>query len=300
MTESDPMKLSFYELDGKRYFICDDEVYTNDETGARVRVDMLPSSIQMYGECLDAALFELLITDVKEIGNNQALITAEDGADLNFSFVEKDFSKNKDKYTVGKKGIYEIVAELESVVVPEDCNDGVALEGEDAKKFFAWVGDEVEENAVASVGFDDVGVYHPCEDFAQTGRYNFYGIVTRPSCLSVSEEIDEPDPEKNSGFTIPLMNQFNKEEPRFIEASFEYPNYHKGAIEEGWAVKAVLRLIGLHGITNNVYEYGNNRTVCPEEKGLFEHDDDEYYEDEDGNRWLEEDDEDLDFEDEED
>ena len=80
-----------------------------------------------------------------------------------------------------------------------------------------------------------------------------------------------------------------------IHFLFEYPKYHKGAIEDGWAVKAVLRLIALHGITNSVYEYGNNRTVCPEEKGLFEHDDDEYFEDEDGNRWLEDDDDELDF-----
>ena len=134
MTESDPMKLSFYELDGKGYFICDGEVYTNDETGARVRVDMLPSSIQMYGECLDDPLFELRITDIKDIGNNHALISAEDGAGISLSFVELDYAKNKDIYKINEKGIYEIKADLESVVVPEDCEDGVALEGEDAKE----------------------------------------------------------------------------------------------------------------------------------------------------------------------
>ena len=53
LQDADPMKFSNYYLDGIRYFICDGEVYTNDETGARVKVDMLPSSIQMYGECVD-------------------------------------------------------------------------------------------------------------------------------------------------------------------------------------------------------------------------------------------------------
>lgn len=242
-------------------------------------------------ECFEAAAFELLITEIKEIGNNQALITGDDGAGLNFVFIEKNYSKNNGKYRIGKKGVYRIAAELESVEVPEDCEEGVVLEGEDAKKFFDWVEDEVEDDASACVGFQDLAVYHPCDDFAQTGRYNFYGIATNPICLSVSEEIDALDPEKNSGFIIPLMNQFNKKEPRFIEAAFEQPNYYKGIIEEGWAVKAVLRLTVSHDIANNVYEYGANETVSPEEKGLFGHDEDEYFEDEEGNRWLKDSDE---------
>ena len=287
MIEPDPMNLSSYELDGRRYFICDGEVYTNDETGERVKVDMLPSSLQIYGTCLDAALFELKITKITKIDNNQALISAEDGAGIDFVFVEPDYSKNKDLYKISQKGIYEIKAELESVEVPQNCEDGVTLEGEDAKKFFDWVGDKVEDNAVATVGFEDVAVYSPCKDFEHTGRYNFYGIVTNPSCLSISEEIDEPDPEKTAGFTIPLMNQFNKEKPRFAEACFEYPKYYKGEIMHGWAVKAVLKFIGLHGTTNNIYKYGKNRTVCPEEKGLFDHDEDEYFEDDDGIHCIE-------------
>lgn len=299
MEESDPMKLSFYELDGKRYFICDGEVYTNDETGARVRVDMLPSSLQMYAECTDDPLFELKIIEIKELNQTTALINCEDGSGLEFSFLDKEFDKYKNRYKTGEKGIYQIQAELESVEVPDNHEDGVELTGEAAKEFFEWVEDEVEPDAAACVGFYDMGLYEKLPDFSETGRYSFYGIVDRPSCYSVSEEIDEPDPEKNSGFKIPLMNQFKKEDPRFIDAHFVYPEYHKGVIEEGWAVKAVLRLIARHGITNNVYEYGSNRTVCPEEKGLFGHEDDEYFEDEDGNRWLEDDD-DFDFEDEED
>lgn len=294
MTESDPMKFSTYKLDEEYYFICDGEVYTNDETGDRVKVDMLPSSLQMYGTCLDAALFELKITKITEIDNNQALISAEDGAGIDFVFVEPDYLKNKELYKIGQKGIYEIKAELESVVVPEDCEDGVTLEGEDAKKFFDWVGDKVEDNAVACVPFAGMAVYSPCKDFEHTGRYNFYGTATHIRCWSISEEIDEADPEKTAGFTIPLMNQFNKEEPRFAEACFEYPEYYKGEIMHGWAVKAVLRFIGLHGTTNNIYEYGKNRTVCPEEKGLFYHDADEYIEDENGNRWLKELDDEID------
>ncbi len=47
--------------------------------GDRVKVDMLPSSLQMYGTCLDSALFKLKITKIKEIDNNQALIDGDDG-----------------------------------------------------------------------------------------------------------------------------------------------------------------------------------------------------------------------------
>lgn len=292
LQEADPMKYSNYYLDGVLYFICDGEVYTNDETGARVKVDMLPSSIQMYGECVDDPLFELIISDIKELPDNQALITGEDGSGLCFSFIERDFSKNKNKFIIGKKGFYQIGGELESVELPEDYEDGVTLEGEEAKKWFAWVDDEVEEDACASVGFDEVAVYKQCDDFEKTGRYSFYGIATRPACLSVSEEIDEPDPEKNSGFHIAMMNQFNKEKPRFVDADFPKGKYHKGEIEHGWAVKGILRFVVLHGVTNAVYEYGSNKSVSPEEKGLFDYDDDDYEEDEDGKRWLREDEED--------
>ena len=268
---------SLYVLDGKPYLVRDGEVYvyTNDENEACVKADILASSLQIYGTCLDSALFELKVTKIKEIDNNQALIAAEDGAGIDFVFVEEDFSKNKGLYKVGQKGIYEIVARLESVEIPQDCEEGVTLKGEDAKKFFAWVEDDVEEDAVATVGFEEVAVYSPCKDFAHTGRYNFYGIVTYPACLSVSEEINEPDPEKTFGFTIPLMNQFDKERPRFAKAYFESPEYYKGEINSGWAVKAVLKFIGLHGTTNNFYEYGKNRTAHPEEKGLFDHDEDD-------------------------
>ena len=85
-----------------------------------------------------------------------------------------------------------------------------------------------------------------------------------------------------------MMNQFNKEDPRYIAASFPKGMYHKGKIKEGWGVKGILRFIVLHGTTNAVYEYGNNKSVSPEEKGLFDYDDD-YEEDENGNRWLKED-----------
>jgi hypothetical protein len=88
------MKFSNYYLDGVLYFICDGEVYTNDETGDRVKVDILPSSIQMYGKCIDDPLFELKISDIKELPDNKALITGEDGSGLCFSFIERDFSKN--------------------------------------------------------------------------------------------------------------------------------------------------------------------------------------------------------------
>lgn len=286
MKEANPMEFSNYYMDGKQYFICDGIVYTNDENGDRVEVDILPSSIQMYGECTDLPLFELLITEIKELKNNQALIFAEDGAGLDFGFIETDFAKNKEKYKKGQKGIYQIVAELEAVEIPEDCEDGVILEGQEAKKFFDWVEDEVEEDATACIGFDDVAVYETCNDFEETGRYNFYGIVSTPCNPSISEEIDRPDLEKVIGFTIPMMNQFNKKDSRFIEATFEDSKFHEGNIEEGWAVKAVLRILALHGKRNNVYEYGTNSVVCPEEKGLFDHDEDEYFEEEDGTRWL--------------
>ena len=62
LQEANPMKFSNYYLDGVLYFICDGEVYTNDETGDRVKVDILPSSIQMYGKCIDDPLFELKIS----------------------------------------------------------------------------------------------------------------------------------------------------------------------------------------------------------------------------------------------
>ena len=291
LQDADPMKYSNYYLDGKWYFICDGIVYTHDENGARVEVDMLPSSIQMHGECIDDPLFELKIIEIKELSNNQALITGEDGSGLCFSFIERDFPSYKNKYIVGKRGLYQIGAELETVELPEDYEEGVALEGEEAKKWFDWVEDEVEEDASASVGFNEVAIYKHCDDFDITGRYSFYGIATRPACLSVSEEIDEPDPEKNSGFHIAVMDQFNKEIPRYVEADFPKGKYHKGRIEEGWAVKGILRFIGLHGVTNAVYKYGSNKTVSPEEKGLFDYDDDDYEEDEDGNRWLREDEE---------
>ena len=279
LQEANPMKFSRYYLDDVLYFICDGEVYTNDDTGSRVKVDILPSSIQMYGECIDNPLFELKIVAIKELSNNQALITAEDGSGICFSFIEKDFASNKNKFVIGEKGYYQIVGELEFVELPEDYEGGVSLEGEEAKKWFAWVGDEVEEDANACVAFDEVAVYKQCDDFDKTGRYSFYGIATSPSCLSVSEEIDEPDPEKNAGFIIAMMNQFNKEDPRYIAASFPKGMYHKGQIEDGWAVKGILRFIVLHGTTNAVYEYGSNKSVSPEEKGLCDYDDNMYEED---------------------
>lgn len=292
----DPMEYSTYYLDGTMYFISKGIVYTHDDTGIPVAIDMLPSSLQLNGICTDAAVFELCVTGIRSLKNNQALISVEDGAGLSFSFIERDYLIYQDRYKIGEKGIYQIEALLESVELPEDYEDGVCLTGPDAKRFFEWVEDEVEENSSAVVGFQDIGVYQPCDDFEQTGRYHFYGIIENPCCLSVSDEIDAPDPEKISGFTVPLMNQFDKKTPRFITASFESPEYYPGEVENGWAVKAVLKLIGLHGTSQNVYKYGDNTIVCPEEKGLFGHDEDDFFVDEDGSMWLMDEDEEGDEE----
>ncbi|MBO4508767.1 MAG: hypothetical protein J5747_09040 [Spirochaetaceae bacterium] len=291
MQMSDPMKLSNYVLDEKEYFIRDGEVFTYDDDWNTVKVDMLPSSLFLYGKCTDAAMFEVKITAVNKLDENSALITAEDGSGIDFCFIEKDFNTHKQEFVIGQKGVYQIQAELKSVTVPRDSRDGVSLEGDEARKFFGWVGDEVEENATATVGFSDMAVYKKRKDFSKTGNYNFYGIISKPTCLSVSEEIDEPDGNKLCGFTIPLMNQFNRLEPRFAGAYFPEGEYHKGWIDEGRAVKAVLCFVCLHGKTNALYEYGTNPIVSPEEKGYFDHADDEYEEDENGNRWLKEDDE---------
>lgn len=292
MQESDPKTFSNYILEGKTYFIRDGEVFTYDEDLNTVKTDILPSSLEIYGECTDDPLFELKVLSIKQHPDGSAFITAEDGSEIEFTFIDKEYSSHKNDYTVGEKGIYQIQAELLSVKVPRNSREGVSLTGEDAKKFFAWVEDEVEEDAVATVGFKDVAVFAKRKDFLSTGNYNFYGMVNTVAFYSVSEEIDEPDLSKICGFTIPMMNQWNKNKPRFVSASFEYPEYYNGQINENCAVKAVLHFVARHGKTNALYEYGTNYTVSPEERGLYGHDDDEYEEDEDGNRWLKDDDDD--------
>ena len=79
------------------------------------------------------------ITDVKELSENRTLITTEDSAGIEFSFIEMDFAQHKTEFSAGQKGIYQIKADLESVKVPRNSLDGVTLEGKDAKKFFDWV-----------------------------------------------------------------------------------------------------------------------------------------------------------------
>lgn len=290
MQESDPMKISTYIYEDKEYFIRDGQVFTYDDDWNTVKADILPSSLELYGKCTDDPLFELKINSVNENTNGSAFISAEDGSGIEFAFIDKQYSEHKNEYKIGKKGIYQIVAELESITVPEDSDEGVCLSGEDAKKWFDWVGDEVEENAEAAIGFEDIALISKHKDFEETANYDFYGMVQTVACWSVSDEIDEPDPEKTCGFKMPMMNQWNKSEPRFVTASFEKPKYYKGQIDENVAVKAVLHFVARHGKTNALYKYGTNPIVSPEEKGLCEYSDEDYYEDEDGQRWLKDED----------
>ncbi len=284
MQESDPLKFSTYIYEDKLYFIRDGEVFTYDDDYNTIKTDILPSSLEIYGECVDQPMFELKILSIKENDDGSAFIDAEDGGGIQFVFIEKEYNKHKGNYLIGQKGKYEIAAELEKVEIPEDSADYVHLSGDDAKKWFDWVGDEVEEDAEADIGFNDIALFSKMSDFESTANYDFYGMASDVACLSISEEIDEPDPSKTSGFKIPMMNQWNKEEPRFVTASFEYPAYFNGKIYDNTAVKAVLHFVALHGKTNALYKYGTNSTVSPEEKGSFGHSDDEYWEGEDESR----------------
>ena len=104
---------------------------------------------------------------------------------------------------------------------------------------------------------------------------------------SVSEEIDEPDVSRTCGFEIPMMEQFNRKSPRFVQSCFSAPECYNGEIIDGQAVKGALSFYCAHGKTNALYiNTEPNPIVSSEEKGLFAHSDDEYIVDEKGNSWL--------------
>lgn len=288
-----------YLFDGEYYCIQDEKVFVMTDEGPVFTDKIKADQIRFHGEILidRPELFELLIKEIKEIGNDEALIHADDGSGFDFWFVEDNYSKHKEDYKSGQKGNYRIFADILSSELPENFRDGVLLEGEAARKWFDWVGDDVEDGATAIVPLNEIADYKETVDFEKTGIYEFNATVNNPG-------FSENPGEEEGGdlFEIAIMNQFNKKEPRFITAEFQNPPYTFPAFEpdeddedelfcSGWALKGTMRFtVGRASekilSEEGIYKYSSNEFTFAEDKGFQSFDDEDYIEDSDGGRIL--------------
>lgn len=229
------------------------------------------------------------------------MIHADDGSGFDFWFVDNNYSKYKSQYVIGEKGRYRLFADILSAELPEDFRDGVILEGKSAKKWFEWVGDEVEDDASAIVSWSEIADYKETENFENSGIYEFNAIVNEPG-------FSENPGEEEGGdiFQIAVMNQFNKKEPRYITAMFQNPPYTFPEFESeeddeddmfcsGWALKGTMRFsVGRapegedeeEPDEEQIFKYASNETTFAEDKGLCGFDDEDYLENENGERML--------------
>ncbi len=103
-----------------------------------------------------------------------------------------------------------------------------------------------------------------------------------------------------------VMNQFNKENPRFITASFKNPPYTFPKFDadeddeddlfcDGWALKGTMCfVIGRiaddepeeENSEEHIFRYGTNNVTFAENKGLRSFNEEDYTEDENGNKML--------------
>lgn len=294
-----------YFYDDDYYVIQNDKVFLHNEDGYIFTDEFTPEQIQFYGEELktESHVYELKILEIKELENGKALIHADDGCDFNFWFLDEDYKNHKNEYEIGKMQNILLFADILSSELPEDFREGVILEGKDARNFFEWI-DETEaledENSSAVLQRSDVAVYSETNDFEKTGIYNFTATVNNPGYAdNPSEEIG------GDTFELAVMNQLNKENPRYVTATFvnqpyTFPKFEPNEDDEdelfsdGWALKGTMRFVAGHKPKDkdlekidfeNVLKYGDNPVTFPEAKGFCNYDEEDYFEDEDGNRF---------------
>lgn len=281
----DPTKdfLGTYELEENLYVIQDEKVFVLTNGEYILDETISPDEIQFYGTRSEYKnfIYELKILEIKMIDSNTALIHADDGSDFDFWIYEDNYEAKKDLFKENEICKIRLFAEVLSSELPEDYREGVTLTGDDAKKWFAWMDDDVEEDASALVCLKEIATYSKTKDFSKTGIYNFSAIVNEPGMT------DDPKKGDSDIFTIAAMNQFNKKDPRYIIANFvnapySFPEFTKLDEDEddffqpGWALKGTIRFVAEIPIKENsvdrIYKYGKNAVTFAEDKGFFNQD----------------------------
>ena len=256
-------KGEYYTVQNGVVFRYDGEdFYATDE----VTLEMLENDADEMIE--EPFVFELKVLEIKELKAGMALIHADDGAGLDFWFMDKSFDEREGEYKINSTGKYCLNAELLSAEVPENFRSGITLTGKAAEDFALWSGEKLSCGKV-TVCLNEASFYEETEDFESTGIYSFGAVVSEPGFgEDVTEEYD------GDCFELALKNQFNKENPRFVTAyfakkPFKFPEFElteeddDGFYREGWGIAGTLRFVRSDYSTeeadeNEVWHYGEN------------------------------------------
>lgn len=299
MTDED----GYYIYDGGKYavqdgnvFVCKDDVFTFTE-------EFTTEQLEMYGEKQEdfSGRFELKVLEITERDDGSAFIKATDNAGLDLTFVDPNYFEHSENYAVEKIGTYRLFATVTESEFPENFKEGLELSGEDAKKWFDWMGEEVEENARAVIHSNDFACYSESENFAETTLYDFRVLVDTPSIVA----LDEPGNEEFSdGFHLVMMNQFNRQISRYVLCDFKSGHFPKRFYEnrkededfdfmEGGFVlqgKVYFQAVFYDRPEDKdkgaLYKFDSNPFVPCEAKGYYSFDDEDYIENENGERML--------------
>ncbi len=290
------------EFDGETYAIQNGNIFKLEGDKYVYTEEVTAEQLEIYGEDFveKPTIFEMKILEIKEKDNGMALITAEDGSGMKLTFVDKIYSSRNENYEIGKVGKYYLFANVSNAEVAEDYAKGICLTGKDADKWFEWTGDDAYVGIVDEAWTDlpEVTKYSEAEDFADTGKYNFYGFVNEPGFVSFDETpaYGEDGELISDGFKLCLPNQFDRVEPKYVMADFDTGKFPERIFKDltedkdtdfsegGWVIKGTVFFSVYEGDDEWWQErfqedevtkkYGQNYGVSYEDK-MSEYDDDE-------------------------
>ncbi len=262
---------SNYEFDGKYYLLENNEKIFSEEVFPYKEVkNITVEQLKMYGVCTDPPAIELKIKSIKEFKSPEwkALISADDGAGVEISFWDQSYFDHPEDYEIGRVGLYNLWAFIESEPAPESYEVGLPLEEDDALDYDDFV---CIDNGQLFSDYDDLAFFEEADDFAVSGKYKFRTVVSHTGFSS-----DDLDP-VIFGFQMPLMNQVDKENPRRVLAQFDLEKTFMDTLEDGMGFSGLLYFSGGKVWGKNICRYGDNKSLPLKEKypDTSELDDDE-------------------------
>lgn len=260
----------YYSFNDTLYMIQDGRVFRNTAKEFDFRTiseelvylkSLSPEKIRANGKLATQlpTTYELKITEIKKIGENKALIHANDGLDFDFWIYEGDYKANASLYRINEVCTLSIVAEILSAELPEAYNYGRKLTEEELNTFAYLHENDCHVKSTENPSFS---IYKQTADFFKNGVYSFFATETEA-------RFGIPTKETPDMCSIPAMNQFLKDDPRYVRAVFSaepytFPEFHDDDFEcfqLEWRLQGTLRFIASKqsndsNIVKTVYGYG--------------------------------------------
>lgn len=255
-----------YTYDGEDYIVQNGHVFKMiKDAGYQYTDEITIEGLELYGERLieKPTIVELRILSINEKTDGSALIKGEDGDELELVFEDDKYCEHKERYEIGKISQVYLFADILTCELPDDYAKGICLKGEDAAKWYRWIGQEELIDVIDDTwtNLESAAVFSKTNNFDESGIYTFRSIVKEPGFVSFDEKpvYDEDGKLIYDGFKLVLPNQFNKQKPIFVLAEImtgKFPprifqnlpeDEETDFRESGWALEGTVKFTAYTG-----------------------------------------------------